>query len=301
MKEILNSPIEFAKATKDLARNPLGIIALFIVLVYAMACLVVAFGTNLDPSQKTPLVWFLVIFPLIVLMVFGWLVSKHHRKLYAPSDYKDETLFVYPQDEETQRRHLLEEALAEEVEEAKEKSPEGSEPAKGNSQFDSEPNNFPLPETKADKESIISEHALAEDLAIWQLEDELKVSFARQMVIDFSGGNQGTFFDGVFVDGKTARVIAVDVKYTRRSHLHTPQIQATLYRFLEVYNHLSAAELGKSTQLIFVIVTELSGGELERYSLKLKNRYNTLPIPLEWRFYNFSELREKFRNRITNK
>lgn len=85
---------EFGTTAKSLARNPLGIIALFIVLVYGFASLVVAFGSGLQPGDRTPLVWFLVVFPGLVLVTFAWLVSKHHLKLYAPSDYREESLFL---------------------------------------------------------------------------------------------------------------------------------------------------------------------------------------------------------------
>lgn len=90
----------FARATKDLARNPLGIIALFILLVYGFACLVLGFGgKNLESAERFPLVWFLVVFPVVVLCVFYLLVTKHHRKLYAPSDFRDESHFFNQQDE----------------------------------------------------------------------------------------------------------------------------------------------------------------------------------------------------------
>ncbi|MCD9545290.1 hypothetical protein GLP24_10550 [Photobacterium carnosum] len=73
-------------AASSLSRNPLGIIALFIVLIYGFAALVVATGDS--GNELYPIVWFLVVFPFMVLGTFGWLVSKHHEKLYAPSDFK---------------------------------------------------------------------------------------------------------------------------------------------------------------------------------------------------------------------
>ncbi len=83
-------------AAKGLAKNPLGIIALFIVLVYAFASLVLAasFIGSLTPPERLPLIYFVVLFPVIVLAVFTWLVSKHSGKLFAPSDFKDEANYV---------------------------------------------------------------------------------------------------------------------------------------------------------------------------------------------------------------
>lgn len=85
----------FSQSAKDLSRNPLGIIALFIVLVYGFACLLFGFSADtLTPPERTLLIWFVILFPVLVLVLFGWLVSKHHKKLYAPSDYRDDNSFL---------------------------------------------------------------------------------------------------------------------------------------------------------------------------------------------------------------
>lgn len=84
----------FGNTAKGLARNPIGIIALFIVLIYGFASLVVGFSGNLSATERQPIVWFLVVFPVVVLSVFTWLVSKHHTKLYAPSDYQADDAFI---------------------------------------------------------------------------------------------------------------------------------------------------------------------------------------------------------------
>jgi CheY-like chemotaxis protein len=84
---------KFSQSAKGFTKSPLGIIALFIVLVYGFASIVVSFGNNLS-SYVAPLVYFLVLFPVIVFGGFLWLVSRHHNKLYGPSDFQDETNFI---------------------------------------------------------------------------------------------------------------------------------------------------------------------------------------------------------------
>lgn len=79
------------ESAKTLARNPLGIIALFIVLVYAVASIVISLAkAEFYQNPLHPAVLFLAIFPLVVLGVFAYLVARHHRNLYAPQDYKDQ-------------------------------------------------------------------------------------------------------------------------------------------------------------------------------------------------------------------
>ena len=84
----------FGEITRQLARNPLGIIALFIVLVYALASLVTINAGNLTSTERLPLIYFLILFPGLVLGVFVWLVIKHSEKLYSPSDFKDEENYM---------------------------------------------------------------------------------------------------------------------------------------------------------------------------------------------------------------
>ncbi len=83
----------FGETAKSLSRNPLGIIALFIVLVYGMAALALGVANGLNWLDRLLLVLFLVLFPPIVLMVFKELVISHHTKLYGPGDFKDEKIF----------------------------------------------------------------------------------------------------------------------------------------------------------------------------------------------------------------
>ncbi|MFE3544634.1 hypothetical protein ACFXK0_16875 [Nocardia sp. NPDC059177] len=88
-------PVEgFGRAAKGLSGNPLGIIALFITLVYGLAALVTTFSGDLTAAERLPLIYFLVIFPILVLAAFVWLVSKHSGKLFAPRDFRDEDNYV---------------------------------------------------------------------------------------------------------------------------------------------------------------------------------------------------------------
>ena len=85
---------EFGQNAQRLARNPLGIIALFLMLVYGIATIVAAVAPGLDHDQRQIIIWFLVLFPVLVLIVFYRLVTNHHNKLYAPSDFVDEANFT---------------------------------------------------------------------------------------------------------------------------------------------------------------------------------------------------------------
>lgn len=87
---------KFAGSAKGFTRSPLGIIALFIVLVYGFASLVVGLDSSIT-DHIVPLIYFMVFFPVIVFFGFLWLVAKHHNKLYGPSDFTNEENFFKAQ------------------------------------------------------------------------------------------------------------------------------------------------------------------------------------------------------------
>ncbi len=85
---------QFGTTAKSLSRNPLGIIALFIVLVYGLACLVVITGGSMSLAEKLPIIYFLIVFPFVVLGVFTYLVAFRAGQLFAPGDFKKEETYL---------------------------------------------------------------------------------------------------------------------------------------------------------------------------------------------------------------
>ncbi|HKD28851.1 MAG TPA: hypothetical protein VKC66_23470 [Xanthobacteraceae bacterium] len=84
----------FAEVATGFSRSPLGILALFIVLVYGFASLVTGLAKKLTSAEKMPLIYFLVGFPILVLGVFTWLVSEYPANLFGPGDFKSDDNFL---------------------------------------------------------------------------------------------------------------------------------------------------------------------------------------------------------------
>lgn len=110
--------MQFMKNAKELARNPLGIIALFISLIYGFASLLLnSSADKLTEAERWPLIAFIVIFPLLVLGVFYRLVTHHHGKLYAPGDYHKDRSFMRtlsPSEQEARLTAEVRDSLGEE-------------------------------------------------------------------------------------------------------------------------------------------------------------------------------------------
>ena len=92
-RHLEGAPDGFGGTAVKLARNPLGIIALFIVLVYAIAGTVVSVGRYDEIDSRIGML-FIFIFPFVVLLVFFRLVTRHHMKLYDPSQVQSNEKFI---------------------------------------------------------------------------------------------------------------------------------------------------------------------------------------------------------------
>lgn len=103
--------MEFPSNIKNLTRNPLGIIALFVSMIYGFSCLVLSTSiTNLkDSYERLPLIWFVIIFPIIILIAFVHLVKFHHEKLYSPGDFRDDESFIQTIDENKRNSKIQDE------------------------------------------------------------------------------------------------------------------------------------------------------------------------------------------------
>lgn len=74
------------KQIEQFSKNPLGIIASFVLLVYGVAGFVIScsFSNLHGACERLPLIWFLVVYPFVFLILFFVLVMKYNLKLYAP-------------------------------------------------------------------------------------------------------------------------------------------------------------------------------------------------------------------------
>ena len=72
---------------KDFTRSPLGIVALFTVLVYGLATISFTAAGKMSNSQRWLLTIFIVVFPIVVFGGFLYLVRVAPRQLYGPQDF----------------------------------------------------------------------------------------------------------------------------------------------------------------------------------------------------------------------
>ena len=269
---------EFGKAAQKLSRNPLGIIALFIVLVYGIAALVLGVSSSsLQPDERLPLIYFLVFFPVIVLVAFYRLVAIHHVKLYAPLDYQDKEGFFRALSPLEQKQKLEEEIKSIEYEtKTVEKSPSKSSIDKVKSV---EMEGVGILKTMSTRHVYV----LAEELAFREIESEFGVSVHRQVAV---GRDLG--FDGIFL--QQGKPMVIEIKYTKRIEHMKAVWRKELGRFAGI-----AKSMKPEPSFLFVVVAEgLSGEKTNFFINELMKIAEDVNLPVGIRFYDFDELKEKY-------
>ncbi len=261
---------DFGRTAQKLTRNPLGIIALFIVLVYGIAGLVFGLSyTNLEPVERQPLVWFLVVFPVLVLAVFYRLVTKYHFKLYAPHDFPDAEGFFRAQTPSEQKKRFEEEIQEFELESLKDE------------------NNKAVAMKMAGagrSKELSGRHTwvLAEELAFRELESMWSTNINRHVIVDGDSVVDGIFFD----DLGNFRVF--EIKFTNLSKL-----KLTIQRAAEQLGRI--AEKNERTYFTLAIVLDGIAPELlEQELAKAQEQLKSMPFPIDLCIYDFGELKEKY-------
>lgn len=72
-------------------KNPLSIVAIFAGIVEVSGTAVLPF---ILPANQAAYMWFLMIFPTLLVAVFFLTLNFNHVVLYAPSDFRDDQAFL---------------------------------------------------------------------------------------------------------------------------------------------------------------------------------------------------------------
>lgn len=258
---------DFGESASKLARNPLGIIALFIVLVYGIAGAVLSTSTEfLGEEQRSIFVWFLVLFPVAVFIGFLWLVSKHHTKLYAPTDYHTEEGFFRSLTPEEKKEKIRKEAEAF----ADENPPE------------------PLAPSESDQitfrsESINERILLAEELVLREVQNEYGSSITR----DASLGND-LGVDGLFA--KDGKGYGVEVKLVR-DRINKPALKNEIKKYSQFMSKRNFRNFNFVLAFAVEDVFRFDEAGVREF---VKNVSDSAGINTEVKVYALTELKAKY-------
>lgn len=279
---------------KDLVKNPLGIVALFISLIYSIANLLLgATASTLTPDERKPLIVFIVLFPVLVLGVFYYLVSRHHGKLYAPGDYKEDKSFLRTLSVE-ERQQKLEFEIREQAPQEQPPLDQSSQPTTESPDAEANVAKVPektvpdiiyeLPSPRAYRvpEATLylsrEEYRLVEAIGIAVLEKELGPAERDVAIAD-----SGISFDAVWrhPDGLTFG----EVKTLKNPVRVSTVLERVLYGAVIAQNILKT-----KVKLVLVVVYYFEQSALPQVEEAWRKKVAQCPAPVDIRFIPRSEL-----------
>ena len=181
-------------------RNPLSILGLFITLCYAITEIVFIVGLDKLKGmlERLPFIFFIIIFPFVLLFTVIKLIIKHYPKLYGPTDFTDEKSWW---EFATNERILIKYRT-----EANELFCKKSKNEKdGNSKANLEAMKVNSLESKAENtriqaiNNLTSKIALIEGVVIQKLSESYRLNFQRNVEIKDSRGK--ILLDGIAQKG----------------------------------------------------------------------------------------------------
>lgn len=284
-KNIFNDP----SAIANLVKNPLGIIALFILLVYGILSLLigsVAFSCEdkriFDKEQIDIIVYFLVGFPLIVLAIFYWLVTRHHQKLYSPQDYKNDDTFLKTipifkaTNEEVRKKYEEEQVIQNAIVQVT-----GAEMKISVGDVNTTTKDTYLP-TPMDLLTPIDVMGL-EEKAIQQLEKEYSIKFDRNIKLEYE--NNDFILDAGYLDTDTMQFVIAEIRMLKSSFA-VEIISRLLLRFIQLQQQLNRVEI----KLIIGVLCDEDKSILDS---KIQKLVKGLPIKVQLEYFDISALKEE--------
>lgn len=256
---------EFGDIAKNLSGNPLGIIALFIVLVYGIAALVLGVSANtLQSFERLPMIWFLIIFPPIVLFTFTWLVARHHGKLYAPKDFSDPTHFLQTLNRDVQIKKLNEEVKSLE-----------KETNNGVNKIDSQ--------LKLPRKEIMTRVLISEELVIRELSSEFGLNINRQM-----GLGEDIGLDGMFAKG--GKGFGIEVKLIRQ----IPHVYNAIKSLEEIITNINKYGWRNFDVILAAVIDDTTITNIDSIKDKFEKHLADSKMKITIKYFIFTELLTKY-------
>lgn len=249
--------------------NPLTIIAIFAGLAEVSGTIVLPF---LKDSSQDLYVWFLIVFPTILIFLFFVTLNFNHKVLYAPSDFQNEDNFLKLFGKPTAVDRL--EKLSSDLEVGSEvlEQVTGADVSK-----------MDLAYRDIIRRSKASTHYLAEELVITKLSQEFDEVEKEVML---RSGKSQFLFDAIGKKG--LNVFAIEIKYIKDSTA-LKNVRSSLVKIQRTFQELPQIKDGKMA-LLLAIATDLEGNELVQFTKDVEATALTFMFPQEIRVFNLKNL-----------
>jgi len=269
-------------------KNPLTIIAIFAGLAEISGTAILPF---ISTENQNIFVWFLILFPILLVSLFFLTLNLNHRVLYAPSDYKNEEnflkLFVKTNPKERVKR------IKEEIKESLEINKICIPPEPLNASKSSDIPNSEITE-KFEKEvnhtrNLQATYFLAEELILKKLSLELGIKIEREMT--YIRDNENFDFDGVSAENNSLTVI--EVKYMKTEKSSELSINRALENVQRLFFSLPN-DKKKTFRFILALGTDMPKAEHALILNNVSDKIRGYLFDTEIKIYNIMELEKEF-------
>lgn len=261
-------------------KNPLTIIAIFAAIAEISGTVVLPFITEANQSTY---VWFLMVFPVLLVLLFFLTLNFNHKVLYAPSDFKDEANFfksfqpASPTEREekfrTQVREIEAEVPKETIPGLESRAPTAKVSASAISQRD-----------------IHARYSLAEELVLNKISKELGQPVRRDMRFTTSG--RKFIFDGIVITDE--KVTAIEVKYFRDARYIANRFKEVFHGILDAAENLPNSMRDRFS-LVLAVATDAPTEDHEQLSKRLYSMIGITPFPVDVRVFSLEELERELK------
>ncbi|NAX48821.1 hypothetical protein CAG70_17695 [Photobacterium halotolerans] len=244
-------------------KNPLTVIAMFAGIAEISGTIVLPF---VDESHQGTFIWFLMLFPAMLVGVFFATLNFNHKVLYAPSDYKDEENFLklFGFSEPHEQYEKIREELNEDISDKSLNS----------------------------KNLKLSQAILAEKLSLMSISKKMNLTFKPDVKFKTPSGRY-ILFDGVAIDG--AYVHAFESKlFTHKSTVKN-RVKKAFIQAYQLQEEWQGVDARKLIFHLYIVIDSADINELDikkqveelqaNYSVRLKVEVVSLEdLKNEWQF-----------------
>ena len=260
-------------------RNPLSIVAIFAGIAEISGTAVLPF---ISAGNQSKFIWFLMLFPLLLVFLFFATLNFNHSVLYAPSDFRNEDNFF------KSFRAASPDERAEKLRGAALEIESDSSSGSSNS-FSTTSLTDQASSAKTRRRGAQARYLLAEELVLNKLSRELGGEVQRD--VRFSGTGASLVFDGLVVED--SRVTAIEVKFFGGQAELGRRTREVLHSMTSRLQQLPQAMRSRFS-LILAVATDAPSSQLNQLSEKLSSLMAKASFPVQVRVFNLDELEREF-------
>lgn len=256
-------------------KNPLTIIGIFAAISEISGTTVLAFLT--EDIQKI-FVWYVIFFPVLLVVLFFTVILTKHQALYAPSDFKTDEAFS----------GLIKNVQSQSSLESKNKKRSEIEEIHEDSLISAKT----VAEEKVVYNTLNStkiDYFIAEELAIKKLSEEYGERFLQEKTFELGGKKYSV--DGLI--NTPPKLSVFEIKYFPQIDTPSNGIARTYNYFKEIYERIDRS---KYNTVVFniIVVTPVSQPERDELQKKLEYFKQKGDLRININIYDFNTLKQEY-------